>query len=372
MKNIYIRAISVAVIALVVFSLVPLGKTQDQTKYYERSFLLLNHPDGDVTYELNVTIPQLLYQHYILQNHALYSGSDFVKFVTPYTLKPIADKLWQIYNNTEDFTNGVLMLVHQIGYREIVPGKYPVETLVDGVGDCDLFAYIAASILEAGGIPVVLLYYGDQLHMEIGVDLGHAPTEARVKVYSVNVQNVSYYIAECTGEKWREGWRVGETPSEYQNVSSQISTLENMEQSYIGQVSASLRELAHSTLLLQISSSIILENSNVTLTGQIYPKTANENVTVQAKINSDSWTNIATVQTQADGRFVYTWAPASDGEIAVQASWVGNRQYNGATSAQTNIIILPIFLVVLILCLMLALFMLVLVFFKNRGKKFRS
>ena len=153
----------------------------------------------------------------------------------------------------------------------------------------------------------MLLYYRDQLHMEIGVDLGRAPTEARVEVYSVNIQNVSYYIAECTGEKWREGWRVGETPSEYQNVSSQISTLENMEQSYIGQVSASLRELAHSTLLLQISSSIILENSNVTLTGQIYPKTANENVTVQAKINSDSWTNIATLQTQAEGRFEFTW-----------------------------------------------------------------
>jgi hypothetical protein len=260
------------------------------------------------------------------------------------------------------------MLVHQIGYQEIVPSKYPVETLVDGVGDCDLFAYVAASILEAGGIPVVLLYYKDQLHMEIGVDLGRAPTEARVEVYSVNVQNISYYIAECTGEKWREGWRVGETPSEYQNVSSQVSILENMDQSYIGQVSASLSELDHSTISLQISPSITLENNNLTISGQIYPQTANENVTVQAKLYSASWTNIATVQTQANGRFVYNWAPASDGEIAVQASWVGNRQYNGATSAQTNIVILPIFLVALILCLILELVMLMLVFFKTRRK----
>ncbi|TFH25928.1 hypothetical protein E4G67_00140 [Candidatus Bathyarchaeota archaeon] len=270
--------------------------------------------------------------------------------------------------NTEDFTNWVLMLVYQIGYREIVLGKYPVKTLVDGVGDCDLFAYVAASILEAGGISVVLLYYRDQLHMEIGVDLGRAPTEARVEVYSVNVQNVSYYIAECTGEKWREGWRVGETPSEYQNVSSQVSILENMKQSSIGQVSASLRELDHSTISLKISSSITLENNNLTFSGQLYPQTANENFTIQAKINSASWTNIATVQTQADRQFVYTWAPASDGEIAVQASWVGNRQYNGASSAQTNIIILPIFLVALICCLMLALVMLTFVFFKTRRK----
>jgi hypothetical protein len=368
MKNIYIRTMSVAVIALVVLSLVPLGKTQDLSMNYQSSFLLLNRPDGDVTYELNVTIPQVLYQYYTLQNHALYSDSDFVKFVTPYTLKPIADKLWQIYNNTEDFTNGVLMLVHQISYREIVPGKYPIETLAEGVGDCDLFAYIAASILEAGGIPVVLLYYRNQLHMEIGVDLGRAPTEARVEVYSVNVQNVSYYIAECTGEKWREGWRVGETPIEYQNVSSQVSILRNVEQSSIGQVSASLRELDHSTLSLQISPSIMLENSNVTISGQIFPQKANENVTVQAKINSYSWTNIVTVQTQADERFVYTWAHVSVGVIAVQASWVGNRQYNGATSAQTNVIIMPIFLVALILCLGLSIVMLALVFFKTRRK----
>src|SRR5665647_557348 len=368
MKNIYVRTMSVAVIALVVLSLVPLGKTQDLPTDYQSSFLLLNRPDGDVTYELNVTIPQVLYQYYVLQNHALYSDSDFVKFVTPYTLKPIADKLWQIYNNTEDFTNGVLMLVHQIRYREIVPGKYPIETLAEGVGDCDLFAYIAASILEAGGIPVVLLYYRNQLHMEIGVDLGRAPTEARVDVYSVNVQNVSYYIAECTGEKWREGWRVGETPLKYQNVSSQVSTLENVEQSSIPQVSASIRELDHSTLSLQISPSIILENNNVTISGQIYPKIANENVTVQAKIYSDSWINIVTIQTQEDGRFEFTWVPPFGGSIAVQASWVGNRQYNGATSSQTNIINLPIFLVALILCLVLAVVFLVLIFFRIRRK----
>jgi hypothetical protein len=141
-----------------------------------------------------------------------------------------------------------------------------------------------------------------------------------------------------------------------------------MEQSSIPQVSASIRELDHSTLSLQISPSIILENNNVTISGQIYPKIANENVTVQAKIYSDSWFNIATVQTQEDGRFEFTWVPPFGGSIAVQVSWVGNRQYNGATSAQTNVINLPIFLVALILCLVLAVVFLVLIFFRIRLK----
>ncbi len=369
MKSNYLRAVCFAVTVVFILSLVPFGGTQDETQGYTSSFLLLNRPERDVTYELNVTIPQVLYQYYVMQSHATYSDSDFTKFVTPYALKPIADKLWQIYNNTEDFTNGVLMLVHQITYQEVIPGRYPIETLVDGYGDCDLFAYIAASILEAGGIPVVLLFYKAQQHMEIGVDLGSFPNEARVQVFSVNVQNVSYYIAECTGSQWRDGWRVGETPSEYQNVSSQVVTLEKMGQSSIDQVSASLRELDHSTIILQVSPSIMLGSSNITINGQILPPTANENVTLQAKINSNSWATIATVLTQADGRFQYVWSPATDGSVPIQASWLGNRQYNGATSTQANVIVLPLFIIALIVTLVFVVVVFVLVAIKARRKK---
>jgi hypothetical protein len=369
MKSNFLKAVSIVIIAVIVLSLVPLGKSQDETQDYTSSFLLLNRPEGDLTYELNVTIPQSLYLYYAFQSHATYSDSDFAKFVTPHALKPIADRLWQIYNNTEDFTNGVLMLVHQITYKEVIPGKYPVETLAAGYGDCDLFAYIAASILEAGGVPVVLLFYKAQQHMEIGVDLGSVPTEARVQVFSVNVQNVSYYIAECTGTQWRDGWRVGETPSEYQNVSSHVVTLENMEQFNMGEVSANLRELDPSTLALRVSQSFMFANKNVTISGQILPQSPNENVTLQAKINSDSWTTLATVQTQSDGSFQYTWAPTTEGSVTIQASWLGNRQYNGAASVQTNIVILPLFMVALIVGLVLAVVLLVLVLIKTSRRK---
>jgi hypothetical protein len=354
MKDRYLKASTLAIITVISLSLLPLGKTQSETQGYTSSFLLLNQPEGKLAYELNITIPPALYQYYVTQNHATYSVQDLSKFVTPTALKPIADRLWQIYNNTEDFTNGVLMLVHQITYKEVVPGKYPIETLVGGKGDCDLFAYIAASILKAGGIPTVLIYYKNQLHMEIGVDLGTAPTKARVDVYSVNYNNVPYYIGECTGEQWRDGWRIGEIPSKYQNVSSQVVSLQNTAQLSIGQVSASLRELSPSDLALQISLPIMFESSNVIISGQILPQTANENVTLKAKINSDSWTTIGTVETQEDGRFEYNWVPITEGVITVQASWQGNRQYNGATSAERNIIVLPMLIVVLVVALVLA------------------
>jgi hypothetical protein len=358
---------SLAIIVIFVLSLTPLSLTGAQITDYEVSFLLCNHPDGGLTYELNVTIPQTLYQYYANQNHRLSSSVDFPKFVTPTTLKPLADKLWQICNNSEDFTNGVLMLVHQITYREVIPGKYPVETLANGYGDCDLFAYIAASILKAGGIPTILLYYKAQEHMEIGVDIGRAPVEARVGTFHIEYESVSYYIGECTGSDWRTGWRIGETPSQYQNVSSQVIPLESIEQTSVGQVSVSLRQLDASSLSLEIFPPIMLENSNITVSGQVQPVVTNENVTLQAKVGT-GWTTIGTVATQSDGRFVYDWMPTTDGIVVIHAVWQGNRQYNGATSAQTNVVVLPFYLVLLIVALVLAVALLVILLIELRRK----
>ncbi len=370
MNSTYTKVFSVAAIVIVFLSLVPLSQTQaESTSDYTVSFLLQNKPDGNKTYELNVTIPMVLNQYYALQSHALYAPSDFKKFITPYTLKPIADRLWQIYDNNEDFTNGVLELVHQITYQEVIPGKYPIETLVAGNGDCDLFAFIAASILQAGGIPVVLIFYKERQHMEIGVDLGSAPTEARVDTYSVKYQNVTYYIGESTGGKWRDGWRIGETPTQYQGISAEVIPLDGSAQSSISQVSASLRELDPSTVTLQANSPIMLENSQITFSGQVLPQVANENVTLQAQINGGGWTTIGTVLTAADGRFAYSWVPPESGAISLQASWEGNRQYNGANSVQQNVFILPYLVVAVITSSVIAVLIVSSAFVVTRRRK---
>jgi hypothetical protein len=201
------------------------------------------------------------------------------------------------------------------------------------------------------------------------VDIGVAPTEARVETYTINYQNVSYYIGECTGSQWRTGWRIGETPSKYQNASSLVVPVENTAQTSLDQVTVTLRELEHSTLTLQMSTPIMLENSNVTITGQILPQSANENVTLKVKINTDSWTTIGTVETKADGRFVYNWVPPKEGVLAVHASWIGNKQYNGATSLETNVLVLPLLIVALIAALMLVVVIFITVIVKMIRKK---
>jgi hypothetical protein len=331
-------------IILVTISAIPNALAQDYTVSYQ----LLNHPNGNVTYQLNVAIPETLHEYYTEENHLSASSSDFPKFVTPYALKPIADKLWEIYDNEEDFANGALMIVHQITYAVTMPAKYPVETIADSQGDCDLFSYIAASIMKAGGLDVVLLYYEKQTHMNIGVHLSNAPKDARENVYYVTHDGTRYYVAECTGGNWEDGWRVGECPTDLKQVSAEAITLENAEEMAPGQVSASFTALEPSTLSLEVSPGISIQNGAISIYGQLAPTTLNENVTLYASINSSPWTVIGTTVTQSDGRFEYIWTAETAGSYAIRVAWPGNELHTGAISSTKSATVVPLFLTALI------------------------
>jgi hypothetical protein len=329
---------------LILFSTIAFSMAQDQT----RSYQLLNKPEGNITYQLNVVIPENLQEYYAEKSHRITSSSQFSSFVTPHALQPIAERLWEIYGNQEDFINGALMITHQITYVETAPGKYPVETMADDQGDCDLFSFITASILNAGGLDVVLLYYEEQNHMNIGVHLSSAPEDCRDSVYYVTNDNTRYYVAECTGGNWREGWRVGECPPDLKQVSAEVVTLEDAEQMAPGQVSASFTSMEPSTLSLEVSPIISIQNNVIVLAGKLAPKMANENVTLYAKINSITWTVIGIAVTQQDGSFEYVWTADVAGSYAIRAGWSGNQLYTGAMSTAKNATVLPLFLTALI------------------------
>jgi hypothetical protein len=263
-------------------------------------------------------------------------------------LQPIADRLWEIYDTQEDFANGALMIVHQITYVETMPAKYPVETIADGQGDCDLFSYIAASIMKAGGLDVALLYYEKQTHMNVGVHLSSAPKDIRESVYYVTHDGTRYYVAECTGGNWKDGWRVGECPTDLKQVSAEVITLEEAEQVALGQVSASFTALEPSTLSLEVSPSISIQNGAISIYGQLAPTILNENVTLYASINSSPWTVISTTATQSDGHFEYVWTAETAGLCAIRAAWSGNDLYTGAISSTKSATVIPLFLTALI------------------------
>jgi hypothetical protein len=339
-------AITALTILIVVSQLTPYSLSQTV-----RTYQILNHPGGSTPYLLTVTVQQSLYDFYKSKSHTLSSVDDFPKFVTPYPVKPIADRLWDIYNDDEDFANGVLMIVHQIPYNESM-AKYPVETIVENVGDCDVFSYLAASIMMAGGLDVILLYYEDQSHMNLGVSLSHVPRDVRGTVYYVSFDGKKYYIAECTGSQMFTGWRVGECPSDLVSALStvQVITLENCDQTIYGQVSASYRQLASSTISLAVSPTFVMEGTAVTISGKLSPNLSGRTVTIYLKIGGLQWLVLGTTTTNINGEFSYAWIANITGICFVRASWFGDTDYGGADSQTIAITILsPFFLALLAL-----------------------
>lgn len=315
---------------------------------YIVSYYLLDKPNGSKQYKLNVAIPQSLYEYYREKDHKQVSVEDFSKFVTPYPVKPVADKLWQIYSNMEDFANGVLMIVHQIPYTFSTAAKYPVETILENDGDCDLFSYIAVSVMKAGGLDVVLLYYEKQAHMNVGVHLPNPPRYARTSPYYVTYNGVRYYMAECTGENWKDGWRVGECPPDLRQATPQIVSVEKCEEWAPGQVSASYKALQPSTLSLTASSTFTFQGSTVQLTGQLIPKLQNQPVTIYVKVGSSSWKTLAIAETDNDGKFAWTWTVNETATCQLRASWSGYDDYTGADSLIVTVTVIPTFFLTLI------------------------
>ena len=333
---------------------------------YTRSYQLLDRPDGLTQYSLNVVVSQSLYEYYREKSHILNSNNNFAKFVTPYALKPIADSLWDIYTDDEDFANGVLMIVHQIPYEETLPVKYPVETIVENEGDCDLFSYIAASVMKAGGLDAVLLYYESEAHMNIGVHLSHTPRDVRGQAYHITYYDTQYYVAECTGDNWKNGWRVGECPDNLKDAPVQVITLEDCEQWAPGQVSASYKTLVSSSMSLIISSKYVIQGSTIAISGQLSPSLQNETITIYVKINNLPWAALDVVTTDSNGGFTYICNVQTAGAHYVRAGWSGNGDYAGADSPIQNVIVLSIFFIFLLVATILLLCVGAVIFFMSR------
>jgi hypothetical protein len=359
----------VLIIALLSLSAIPFSLAQQD---FSISYQLLDKPGGTATYTINVMISQSLQTYYAGLDHTSSSVDDIAKFVTPDTLKPIADILRGIYNTDEDFANAVLEIVHQIPYQATTPEYYPVETMVRNLGDCGKFSFVAASIMKAGGLDVVLLYYKNETHMNIGIHLLSPPKDTRGDIYSVNDTNgETYYVAETTGllSDWSKGWRVGECPDDLKQATSQVLTLENSEQIAPGRITASFTEKESSTLTVAVSPTISLQYGNLTIKGQINPTVQNENVTVFLSDNGNPWTILGTTLTSSSGQFVYYWKSDTVGFCTVRVSWEGNSQYGSAMSDAQTITLLPSFMVPLVVIVLIATSVGAIVFLMTKSAK---
>ena len=298
------------------------------------------------SHTLYTSVPPSLYDYYRSKSHIINGDSDYSKFVTPGAFKSIAESIQNVTRNMaysdEQFANAVLMLVRQVSYvRSNV--KYPAEAIVDDSGDCDVLSLLAASIMKAGDLDVVLLYYKglSPSHINVGVYLPYTPVYRTwwMTPTGYEYNNKTYWMAECTslGE-----WKVGDRPDLLAGAKPQIISLENCEKSSPARVSSSLDSpLIPSSISITLSSenSSFEENARMfTISGSISPAYSGKGVVMYVNQDGSSYNTFRTV-TDDLGNYSFTWNVTSTGTYYIRTSLSSFSNYAGSDSETLTVFI---------------------------------
>jgi len=310
--------------------------------------------------KLYVSIPPSLINYYANLTHTINDDSDYAQFVTPQAVAPIAECIQKVlgslpYSN-ELFADAVLALVHQIQYN-VTEAKYPVETIVDDYGDCVGLSILAASIMEAGGLNVVLILYTgiNPQHMNVGVYLPYTPVyhTPLMAPTSFTYNNRTYWTAECTPAG---NWKVGDQSPSLAGARAIIIPLNSTTQSLPpAQVSASLNtNLLPSTITIspgqEVASTEAYGERALNISGSITPAIPDQTVNIYISGNENEYNyygiegggieNLATV-TDNNGNYNLTWNFTTSGTYYITASWNGASNYAGADSQTLQVFVGP-------------------------------
>ncbi len=183
--------------------------------------------DG-VERSITITVPEQLYDYYSEKER--YQTTDY----RGYILHPVDDQyveallyefnLIQVVEglSEENKTDLIISFIQNMDYALDPDSKglteyprFPVETLVDGGGDCEDTGILMASLLDCMGYNVSLILLPD--HLAVGVEVNATGVHW---VYD----NVTYYYLETTAT----GWDVGAVPPEHDPEEANIYPVEEM------------------------------------------------------------------------------------------------------------------------------------------------
>ena len=303
---------------------------------YEHTYTF-NVQFGLVNHDLFVSVPSSLYEYYNGKIIKLTNDNQYSTLVTPDAVKPIADNIRNLTldsaRSDQEFANTVLALVHQIPYANCEV-MYPIETLVENLGKCDTLSLLAASIMKAGGLDVVLLYYKEAHHINVGVHLPYEPhtTWWWLPPTGYEHNGKKYWIAECTPAM---DWKVGDIPPLLEDEQPTIITLENSEKTSPAQVSSKCcTSFQSSSITINLStehSGITDQALTLSIFGSLSPAYPNETIAVYFSQDGIFY-NAGKTSTDHFGNYSFSWTLNSTGTHYVRTSWSGNANHTGADS----------------------------------------
>ncbi|MDH7508613.1 MAG: hypothetical protein QHH00_04350 [Methanomassiliicoccales archaeon] len=176
-------------------------------------------------YTITINIPGQEYYEYSMRtrlpNYASYVKSDDSSIRDlAFKLNELAEKaMFTKYRKAEfvlSFVQSLEYLSDQETKGAIEYPRYPVETLVDGGGDCEDTAILFVSLIQTSILKfdgVLLLFEGGPSHMAAGIWCDHS-----LPGTSYFFNGKYYYYCETTSP----GWIIGEVPEDIQGNAPQI------------------------------------------------------------------------------------------------------------------------------------------------------
>lgn len=179
------------------------------------------------SYSVSINVPEPMYDYY--SNKDRYQTSDYRGYILhPYDDYYIKTLIWEFRKigalnglDSEEQIGLIISFVQNLPYLtddsenfDEYP-KFPVETLIDGGGDCEDTSILLSHLLEVMGHDTALLTLPN--HMAVGLALNASGAHWVV-------EDVLYYYIETTAT----GWKVGDLPSEHAGKSATINVVDNI------------------------------------------------------------------------------------------------------------------------------------------------
>ncbi|MDD5142385.1 transglutaminase-like domain-containing protein [Methanoregula sp.] len=188
--------------------------TATPVQYYTRNY---QWTFDNYRYTYTLKIPTSLYAYYKEQPH----NRNYVKYAISEQDRKALDRITTTFQNKADSKTeaayNLIAFIQSLPYSKdyISTGydeypRYPIETLVDGTGDCEDTAILTAALLKEMGYDVVLV--SPPRHMAVGITCDGC----KGSPFVYNHKN--YYYLETTGNNWK----VGQIPEKYQNTKVKI------------------------------------------------------------------------------------------------------------------------------------------------------
>jgi hypothetical protein len=333
MNTVNYKIKSVFLFVLLLFTIIPVVASENFNKVYS-----FQYKYGIQDQDVYVSIPSSLYDYYSSLDRIIKKDSDYGSFVTSDPFVEFADQIRTYIGNKtrkdELYANAVLTLIHQLKYEgDVNETKFPIETIVDDEGKCDSLSFLAASIMKAGGLDVVLLYFKGVYHMTVGVHLPYEPfgTWWWQQPGGFEYENKTYWIAESTPLM---DWKVGDIPPLLLGETPVIIPIENVSNSSPTQVSSKIGEsLNSSSISINLPSSTKLSSTSrlITVSGSIDPPQKNQTIVLYLSEDALSYKTLNT-KTDLNGNYSISWNSTRNGILYIRTSWEGNNNFSGADS----------------------------------------